>query len=260
MRPSPASILMPMNSTLVVTAAIAAGFALVHVLGVRLVFLRSVPRSVWLSAAGGVSVAYVFIHVLPELAERQEGFSAAQDTQSLLQGVERHVYLLALAGLAAFYGLDRLARTSARRNEKAAGIRQASTRVFWIHLGAYAIYNMLIGYLLLHREEQDARGLAIYAFAMGLHFVVNDQGLREQHGETYDRAGRWLLAAAPVVGWVAGLAVSVSPLAVSALFAVLAGSVVLNVLKEELPEDRESRFAAFAAGTAAYAALLLATQ
>jgi hypothetical protein len=34
--------------------------------------------------------------------------------------------------------------------------------------------------------------------------------------------------------------------------------VVLNVLKEELPEDRQSRFTAFAAGAAIYAALLLA--
>ena len=39
----------------------------------------------------------------------------------------------------------------------------------------------------------------------------------------------------------------------------LAGHVVLNVLKEELPEDRESKFSAFALGSGAYAALLLAT-
>jgi hypothetical protein len=41
------------------------------------------------------------------------------------------------------------------------------------------------------------------------------------------------------------------------LFAFLAGGVVLNVLKEELPEERESRFWAFALGAASYTALLL---
>ncbi len=132
--------------------------------------------------------------------------------------------------------------------------------MFWIHLGSYAVYNVLIGYLLLHREETDLRGLLIYAAAMGLHFVVNDQGLREHHGAAYDRVGRWLLAGAPILGWLLGLAVEVPPLALAALFAFLAGGVVLNVLKEELPEDRESRFSAFAAGTAAYALLLLATR
>ena len=80
------------------------------------------------------------------------------------------------------------------------------------------------------------------------------------HGEAYDRIGRWLLAAAPVLGWAAGLAVEVSPLALAALFAFLAGGVILNVLKEELPGERESRFSAFLLGTTAYAVLLLATR
>lgn len=39
--------------------------------------------------------------------------------------------------------------------------------------------------------------------------------------------------------------------------AFLGGGVVLNVLKEEVPSERQSRFWAFAAGAAGYAALLL---
>ncbi len=50
----------------------------------------------------------------------------------------------------------------------------------------------------------------------------------------------------------------ISRLGVDALFAVLAGAIILNVMKEELPEERESRFGAFAAGAAAYTGLLLA--
>ncbi|NJL21613.1 MAG: hypothetical protein HC895_13625, partial [Leptolyngbyaceae cyanobacterium SM1_3_5] len=41
------------------------------------------------------------------------------------------------------------------------------------------------------------------------------------------------------------------------LFAFLAGGIVLNVLKEELPEDRESHFWSFAIGAIGYAVLLL---
>ncbi len=59
------------------------------------------------------------------------------------------------------------------------------------------------------------------------------------------------------MGWAAGAATTVSAAAVDALFAFLAGGVVLNVLKEELPEERRSRFWPFAAGTAGYAVLLL---
>lgn len=230
---------------------VAALFLLVHLFAGRLRF-QTMPRSVWLSAAGGVSVAYVFIHLLPELAAHQRRFEA----HGLLETIEAHSYLIALAGLALFYGLERLIRRHrARRDvdgEEASGI-------FWIHLGAFAVYNLLIGYLLVHREEPGLEGLLLFGIAMAFHFLVNDQGLREHHGRAYHDRGRWILAAAPVAGWALGLAIQVPPLAVSALFALLAGGVILNVLKEELPEDRESRFWAFAAGAGAYSALLLAS-
>ena len=54
-----------------------------------------------------------------------------------------------------------------------------------------------------------------------------------------------------------GLATTLHPVAIGALFAILGGGVVLNVLKEELPENRESRFWAFALGATLYSALLL---
>jgi zinc transporter ZupT len=234
-------------------------FVLVHVLGGRLDFLAATPRSVWLSAAGGVSVAYVFMHLLPELADHQETIrERAAESAGLLTSLESHAYMIALIGLGLFYAVERFARSAARQRGEAGG-EQRPAAVFWTHLSAFAIYNVLIGYLLVHREETDLRGLIIYAVAMGLHFVVNDQGLRRQHGTTYHRYGRWLLAAAPVLGYLVGISTEVSPLLLASLFAFLAGGVILNVLKEELPEDRQSRFWAFAVGAALYSTLLMLT-
>jgi hypothetical protein len=45
--------------------------------------------------------------------------------------------------------------------------------------------------------------------------------------------------------------------AIAVVTAFLASGVVLNALKEELPEEREGRFWAFAIGAALFAALLL---
>lgn len=239
----------------ILTGLIAALFMLVHVFAGRLQF-RTMPRSVWLSAAGGVSVAYVFVHLLPELAEHQRHFSD-QGPDGILPAIETHSYLLALVGLALFYGLERMVRQ--RRIRRGAG-DEDPLGIFWIHLAAFAVYNLLIGYLLVHREDAGLGGLLLFGAAMALHFLVNDQGLREHHGRDYHDRGRWILAAAPGAGWGLGLATEIPPLAVSALFALLAGGVVLNVLKEELPEDRESRFWAFAAGAAVYAALLLVSR
>ena len=247
-----------MNPRALVILVTVIAFVLVHVFGGRLAFLSRTPRSVWLSAAGGVSVAYVFVHLLPELAEHQEVIGERARDEGLLAAIESHAYLIALFGLGLFYGVERFARSKGER--KSRGEKENTPLgVFWTHLGAFALYNVLVGYLLLHREDTDLRGLVIYAVAMSLHFIVNDQGLRQQHGETYHRYGRWLLAAAPVAGLLLGLGTNVSALLPSALFAFLAGGVILNVLKEELPEDRQSRFFAFALGAALYAALLLLT-
>lgn len=233
------------------TGVLALGAALVmaavHVGSPRLVFLDRTPRSIWLSLAGGVSVGYVFVHLLPELARLQrEHFGGLV--------VEAFLYLFAVAGLVGYYGLEQLAR-----RHGGGEARETPAGVFWLHLGAFALYNFLIGYLLDEQARiEGAPGLALYAGAMALHFVVNDRALYRHHGPLYRRRGRWVLAGAVTGGWVAGLSLEIPDGWVAGAIALLAGSVVLNVIKEELPEERESRFWAFALGTAAYAALLVA--
>ncbi len=246
-----------MNDTFRLAAlAAAAGLALVHLLAGRLRFLEGVPRSRWLSTAGGVSVAYVFLHLLPELAQGQEHLREAAG--AVLGLAERHTYLIALVGLAVFYGLDRMALQSRRESRRSDQGDRTEPAVFWIHITSFAVYNALAGYLLLHREGDSLVSLAIYFVAMALHFVVNDFGLREHHREQYRRWGRWIVAAAVLLGWGAGAVSELPEAAIAVLVAFLAGGVILNVLKEELPEERQSRFGALALGVAGYAALLLA--
>lgn len=239
----------------------------VHVVTPALRFLQGTPRSLWLSIAGGVSVAYVFVHFMPELAASQD--AVAQAAKGALPGLaDRHVFLIALAGLLVFYGLDRLAKRSRSRREGApvsAGrgtesraAAATSPRVFWVHMASFGVYNMIVGYLLLHREVMTTRALVFFAAAMALHFMVTDYGLNEDHKIPYRRTGRWLLAGAVAAGWALGYATALPEWAIAALTAFLGGGVVLNVLKEEVPSERQSRFWAFAAGAAGYAAILLA--
>ncbi|HEX2254111.1 MAG TPA: hypothetical protein VHQ65_12650 [Thermoanaerobaculia bacterium] len=259
------------------TLAGAAALAAVHLFGGRLRFLRVVPRSRWLSAAGGASVAYVFVHLFPELAAAQETFGAAAGAS--LAFLEHHVYLVSLAGLVAFYALERVARRHSRGRQDDGGTQEVETDarrrapagdgragggaaergpgVFWVHVGSFALYNALVGYLLLHREGAGLESLALYTLAMALHFLVNDHGLSDHHRHLYERRGRWILAVAVLAGWLAGATVPVHRGVVAALFAWLAGGVVLNVIKEELPAERDSRLSAFVAGAAGYAALLV---
>jgi uncharacterized membrane protein len=100
----------------------------------------------------------------------------------------------------------------------------------------------------------------LFSIAMALHFLVNDFGLLEHHKERYIRYGRWLLVLALVAGWAVGFAIQLSHTLFVLLLAFVGGGIILNVLKEELPEERESRYWAFITGALAYGVLLLSIQ
>lgn len=245
-------------NTLLLTGLMTAAFATIHLTIGRLRFLSHAPRSQWLSFAGGAAVAYVFLHILPELASHRSLFARALSLPQ--EDAETVVYGVAMIGLALFYGLERLVTEARSRPARGGHAGETDTDVEWVHIGSFAIYNILIGYLLTHREDTGPGALLLFYLAMSFHFVTTDHGLREDHVGSYDRYGRWVLVASVVTGWVLGLLVTVPPMAVALLFAFLAGGVILNVLKEELPEERQSRFASFALGAAFYSAMVIGEQ
>ncbi len=237
----------------ITSAIMAFGLALVHLFAGPFLRLRAIPRSPWLSFAGGTSVAYVFVHLLPELAHHQA--TLVETIPGWLGMVERHAYLFAVAGFVAFYGLERLALLSQGGERKSP--ERPSKRMYHLHLVFFSLYNALIGYSLLHLIGRGQINHLLYFLAVALHLVVVDDGLRQHHKEVYHRHGRWQMAAAVLAGWLIGLLVGVQQAAVGLIFAFLAGSITLNVIKEELPEERESRFTAFALGAGGYSVLLL---
>lgn len=242
------------------TLAAAVVLVLLHLGGAVLGVIDRVPRSGWLSAAGGTALAYVFVHLLPELAEIQ----AAVDESGVLAGFDRHVYLVALIGVATFYVLEQLARRS--REGPGSGPTathgtppgSGSRTVGWIHLGSYALYNAMIGYVLVERHHTADASLWLFTLAIGVHFVVNDQGLRDHHGALYHRVGRWFVSTAVLAGWALGQLVDLGEAALGLPLAFVAGGIVLNVLKEELPGERDSRLLPFLAAAAGYTAILTA--
>lgn len=228
--------------------------ALVHLFAEKLNF-TALPRSKWLSFAGGVSVAYVFVHLLPELAEWHEVLREESQTLAFLR---HRSYIIALLGVAVFYGLERTAKLSSEserdtRNEE----MPRSIRVFWVHIALFALYNFLIGYLLVSKEDGSVTPLLWFTVAMAFHFLVNDYGLLDHYHDAYRSRGRWIMSIAVLGGWLLGTLTALPEVGISVLFAFVAGSTILNVLKEELPEERKSNFWAFALGCLVYSTLLM---
>lgn len=204
---------------------------------------RGAPkRPTWLSAAGGMSIAYVFIHLLPELAEMQEQWLEARSGRAL-HWLEAQVYIAALLGVIIAVALDRVTRTGRWRR-------------FWVHTAAFAIYNALIGGFAL--RVHGALPLVLAVIAFGAHFVINDHSLYVQYGRAYERAGRWVLAAAIVLGWLVAMVWSPPVVMVAAMLGLVSGGIIVNAIKEELPEDRAGRLSPWVVGALAYTVLLLA--
>ena len=228
--------------------------ALLHLAAPRIRRLPLVPERATGSFAGGLAVAYVFLHLLPEIAEGNESIGKALarvvDPTPLL---DLGIFLVALAGFAAFYGLERLAD----RQQGSATTADAPGGVYWLHLGSFVVYNALITYTMALRLRTGVAFAVLFTVAMGLHFILTDRSLEEHYPRRFAGAGRLVLAAALLVGWaLAAVFAPTSPVLVAVLTALLGGSILLNVFKEELPATGRSSYGWFMVGLTVYAGLL----
>ena len=179
-------------NTAILTGAMVAAFSAIHILVGRLRFLDGTPRSRWLSFAGGVAVAFVFLHILPDLAAHQDEFAEGLGVSEVI--AESAVNALALAGLVIFYGLERAVKLSRAASQESGAGDRTQDNVQYLHLVAYGAFNVLVGYLLLHREDTSGWGLALFFVAMALHFVTADFGMRQDNPHSYEKIGRWVIA------------------------------------------------------------------
>jgi hypothetical protein len=207
------------------------------------------------SLSGGLSSAYVFVQLMPELAEAQHTFAHSAGLPVREHGSA--IYFCALMGFLAFYGLEHLRRmhsgAGGGRDGPEAAARQWSFR---IHVGGFAFYVALVSYLLLHGPDREGISLGLYAFAMAAHFLATDHALHHEHGARYRQAGRWYLAAMVLAGWACGLLFVLPEPVLAVLLAFVAGAVIINSAIGELPSEKDGRVLPFVAGALGYGAIL----
>ena len=193
-------------------------------------------------------MAYVFVNLMPELEEHRP--KVAGSAIGVLLDIEKRIYLWALAGFVAFAGLNRL------RSVPSGGPRKAA-QFYSGTIAGYALYVLLIGYLLVLREDASRSSLALYVFAIGLHLFIMDGELAEQFEHRYEPRGRVLLAASVILGWALGVAGAFSDSVTSRLFAFLAGGVLITSVHAEVRAEEGTRFWWLVGGAAGYATVLM---
>ncbi|PLR98755.1 hypothetical protein [Bacillus sp. T33-2] len=220
-------------------------FIIVHLCSKYLTILHRKTLSKFLSMASGVSVSYIFIHLLPKLNKYEE------ITEPKFGFIENTTYYFAMIGLVSFSGLERVVRRESNWSSRLRG-----KGIFWIHLISFSVYNSLIGYILVRGDNQRFIDLVLYIIAIAIHFISVNHGLSDLHNRLYDKFGRWILTFSIAIGWATGAFFHINAEIIGVLFGFLSGSILLNVIKEELPVDRESNYWAFASGIVLYSFLL----
>jgi hypothetical protein len=234
------------------TGAVALLFAATFLFGERVHPLRSLVRDrrSMVSVGAGMSAAYVFVHLMPELHGVRRAF--AQSVSAALRYEGMAIYFLALVGFLVFYGLDHL-RAHLRKSTEA----ERNGMAFKIHVGGFAAYAGLMAYLLVHSLEDTTWSATLYAVAITVHFLGVDHSLREEHGAAYERVGRFVLAGMCLIGWGVGLLFALPPYVLALLVAFVSGSIIMNSLIIELPSEKDGRFLPFMAGGIMYGLVLL---
>jgi hypothetical protein len=202
-----------------------------------------------LSASAGISLAYVFVHMMPELAGARQTFVKWTSIPTTFDGMV--VYLLALVGFLVFFGLDRFSKKARQ------AVAEGDIPDFNIKVIGFAAYVSLVAYLLVNNLENSVLASATYAVAMAVHFLTFDHGFREEPGDRYQKRGHLLLAAAAPVGWGLGVLFALPQDILALMLGFLSGGVIVNSMITELPTGDTGRLWPFLAGSIVYSLILV---
>ncbi|MFI7209474.1 hypothetical protein ACIBP3_33945, partial [Micromonospora aurantiaca] len=126
-------------------AALAAAVALgaLHLLAPAIRRRLPVPTHAATSLGGGIAAAYVFLYLLPRLAEGNQAVAHVLEEEIRPTPARGFVlFLVALVGFFTFYALERVTHRSQQRRQ------EPSRLVFGFQLGFFALYSGLITYTL----------------------------------------------------------------------------------------------------------------
>lgn len=206
----------------------------------------------FVSFSGGVAVAYVFLHMLPNLVEYNKPIGELLvNTRWLTPFPELLIYIVALLGFLIYYGLDLLAE---RHRESG----HDDNFVYELHLTMFCIYNFLITYTMSLRAQLSITATLLFTLAMALHFVLIDKKFTRLYARRFDQMGRFILIIALLTGWFFTVIFDPVNVVIAAfMVAFLAGSVLLNVFREELPTRNLASYYWFIFGVSLITFILL---
>ena len=193
-----------------------------HVIAPRVFGFRNAQTNAF---GGGLSVAYVFLHLVPSL-------DSSDDV------VGPRVYFVALLGFVVFYGLDVLFQPP----------KDTHPTKYHAYLWAFFLYDGLLVFTLALALPPTPILTLVFALSLALDVLDTDLDLQAEYGARFVKSGRWVLLAGVAVGYALSVVRRPDPLVIDILTAALAGFMMFHTFKGQFPAVRNKKFPAFVVG------------
>jgi hypothetical protein len=200
------------------------------------------------SLCAGIALAYVFLHLLPELANLQSALLERLGESKTNRWFEEHVYVVALVGLLLFQIVDKISRNS---NSQGAMLFSYRAELFF-----FALYSALIGYLVTMQAVLN-RPVLLITVALSAHFFGTDIDLSERYNALFIKRGSFVLSIAVIAGMLIAVFLPVNGLVYSAGFSFLAGGILINTLRTEIPDPQNVKNLFLLLGAVLYSVMIL---
>ena len=204
----------------------------------------------WASVGGGAGLAYVFLHLLPELAS---GGSELSEARGLIDYVptplvEALLFLVALLGVLVVFSLNVVMKQR----------EDAPPFAVWLQLFSFAAISYLYAYSLPSLITTGIGYGVLFTVAISAHVLLTDRYAAAHHPQRFRRRNRWIGSAALVVGLLHALVFHpVDALTLAMATAFLGGGLLMAVFRDELPDARQARLPWLLVGCGGMGGLLL---
>ncbi len=253
---------MPESPVIILALIVSLVFAFVHLSSHRIYGFSKRYKKKILSFSGGVASAYVFLDLLPLIENADPHLQSILGNSPLIMiFLEKAIFGVAFIGFLVFFILEYMALKSrgykSQQTSKSLEETNASRNVFFLHIGLTAVVSIIICYSLRFEILTTGLGVAVYTIALSLHFFISDRSMEEHYGALYVKYGRYLLALMPILGWILSILFPERTSEAYVLLAFIAGAVLFNVIKDEVPSLGTGKPLSFFTGALLYSGLIL---
>lgn len=253
---------MPPIGVIFYSLIVAVIFAVINLYTYRITDYIGRHKRKILSLFGGITAAFVFLDLLPTLQQSAQYLRQVGITQPLVFLYEDAIFLVVLIGFLAFFTLEHITITSRTKKQKVTGkhidLTQASNRIFIIYLATTAILNFVLSFILMFEFEAGITSAILFATGVSLHLFISSNTMTEHYKTLQTKIGRYIIGAAPLIGWIASMLLPESIAEAYVLLAFVSGVILYHAIKDELPTTlKKSGLAFFLIGALLYAALII---